>query len=148
MKKILYLILAAAGVAACTCNSSTQAESKPESETKVIEYNAVEQRKLDSLKNDANVGLIESSRLGGLFTTDMQSQYAIVVAAFRQRHYAERKVKDLRKKGYSPAIVGFKNGLYAVVIEPSDDLERTLSRMKQLRTTGDVPNDCWILTLQ
>ena len=148
MKKILFLILAAAGVAACTCNSSTQAESKPESETKAIEYNAVEQRMLDSLKNDANVGLIESSRLGGLFTTEMQFKYAIVVAAFRQRNYAERRMEDLKMKGYSPAIVSFKNGLYAVVIEPSDDLGSTLSRLKQLRSSGDVPKDCWILTLK
>ena len=148
MKKILYLIFVAAGVAACTCNTSTRPESKLESETKVIEYNAVEQRMIDSLKNDAKVGIIESSRLGGPFTTEMQSKYAIVVGAFRHRHYAERRMEDMKIKEYSPAIVGFKNGLYAVVIEPSDDLERTLSRMKQLRTTGDVPNDCWILTLQ
>lgn len=148
MRRFITIFLILESTYACTCNTSTRPESKLESETKVIEYNAVEQRMIDSLKNDAKVGILESSRLGGLFTTEMQSKYAIVVAAFRHRHYAERRMEDLKMKGYSPAIVGFKNGLYAVVIEPSDDLERTLSRMKQLRTTGDVPNDCWILTLQ
>lgn len=148
MRRFITVFLILGSTYACTCNTSTRPESKLESETKVIEYNAVEQRKLDSLKNDANVGLIESSRLGGLFTTEMQFKYAIVVAAFRHRHYAERRMEDLKMKGYSPAIVSFKNGLYAVIIEQSDDLDSTLSRLKQLRSSGDVPKDCWILTLK
>ena len=148
MRRFIIVFLILGSTYACTCNTSTRPESKLESETKVIEYNAVEQRKLDSLKNDANVGLIESSRLGGLFTTDMQSKYAIVVAAFRHRHYAERRMDDLKMKGCSPSIVSFKNGLYAVIIEQSDDLDSTLSRLKQLRSSGDVPKDCWILTLK
>ena len=70
----------------------------------------------------------------------------IVVAAYRQREYAEHKVQDMEQKGNPAFIVDFRNGLLAVVICPSDDLDATIKKLEELRVTEVCPQDAWILT--
>ena len=99
---------------------------------------------LDSL-SQAKGTVLNPSTLGGLFTTKLDTKYCIVVGAFRNRAYAERKLKACNAAGYTATIIRFRNGLLAVSVCPSDDLNQTLKTLKRLRGTDVCPEDGWIL---
>lgn len=105
---------------------------------------AREQELLDSL-TQARGTVLNPSKLGGLFTTKLDSKYFIVVGAFRNRSFAERKLTECNAAGYTATIISFRNGLMAVAVCPSDNLEETLKTLKQLRGTDVCPQDGWIL---
>lgn len=105
---------------------------------------AREAQLLDSL-TQARGTVLNPSTLGGLFTTRLESKYYIIVGAFRTRSYAERKLNQCNGAGYTATIISFRNGLLAVGICPSDNLEETLKTLKQLRGTDVCPQDGWIL---
>ena len=105
---------------------------------------ALEKHLLDSL-TQAKGTVLNPSKLGGLFTTRLETKYCIVVGAFRNRYYAERKLKSCNEAGYTATIISFRNGLLAVSVCPSDDLNQTLKTLKQLRGKGICPKDGWIL---
>lgn len=105
---------------------------------------AREAQLLDSL-TQAKGTVLNPSKLGGLYTTKLESKYYIVVGAFRTRSYAERKLTQCNEAGYTATIISFRNGLLAVAICPSDNLEETLKTLKKLRGTEVCPQDGWIL---
>lgn len=105
---------------------------------------AREQELLDSL-TQAHGTVLNPSRLGGLYTTKLESKYYIVVGAFRNRTFAERKLTQCNEAGYTATIISFRNGLLAVSVCPSDNLEETLQTLKKLRGTEVCPEDGWIL---
>ena len=105
---------------------------------------AREQELLDSLTQTKGT-VLNPSKLGGLFTTKLESKYCIVVGAFRNRSNAERKLTQCNEAGYTATIVSFRNGLLAVAVCPSDNLEETLKTLKKLRGTEVCPQDGWIL---
>ena len=105
---------------------------------------ALEQHLLDSL-SQARGTLLNPAKMGGLYTTKLDSKYYIVVGAFRNRAYAERKLKQCNQAGYTATIVSFRNGLLAVAIYPSDNLDRTLKTLRQIRGNEICPQEGWIL---
>lgn len=105
---------------------------------------AREAQLLDSLSQSKGT-VLNPSKLGGLFTTKLEYKYYIVVGSFRTRSYAERKLTQCNENGYTATIISFRNGLMAVAICPSNDLEKTLKTLKQLRGTTVCPQDGWIL---
>ena len=105
---------------------------------------AREAQLLDSLTQSKGT-VLNPSKLGGLYTTKLESKYYIVVGAFRTRSYAERKLTQCNEAGYTATIISFRNGLLAVAICPSDNLEETLKTLKKLRGTEVCPQDGWIL---
>lgn len=80
-----------------------------------------------------------------IISTAPDAKYMIVAGAYRQREFAERKIKDLGQKGYPASIINYKGGLLAVVICPSDDLDATMKKLEELRGTDVCPQDAWIL---
>ena len=99
---------------------------------------------LDSLTQSKGT-VLNPSKMGGLYTTKLESKYYIIVGAFRVRSYAERKLNQCNGAGYTATIISFRNGLLAVAICPSNSLEETLKTLKQLRGTEVCPKDGWIL---
>ena len=59
--------------------------------------------------------------------------------------YAERKLTKCNEAGYTATIISFRNGLLAVSVCPSDDLNEVLKNLRQLRGKGICPEDSWIL---
>ncbi len=108
---------------------------------------ALEAHLLDSL-SQANGTILNPAKMGGLFTTKLETRYCIVVGAFRGRYYADRKLKACNEAGYKASIISFKNGLMAVAVCPSDDLSETVKTLNQLRGKGVCPPDSWILVNQ
>ena len=108
------------------------------------QVSAREAQLLDSLSQSKGT-VLNPSKLGGLFTTKLEYKYYIVVGSFRTRSYAERKLTQCNENGYTATIISFRNGLMAVAICPSNNLEQTLKTLKQLRGTTVCPQDGWIL---
>ena len=107
---------------------------------------ALDARLLDSLSRTRGI-IMTSRKLGGLSAeTGLTSRYFIVVGAFKTRAYAERKLARCAEAGYPDgAIIGFRNGLLAVAVCPSDSLNETLKKLRELRGNGICPKDGWIL---
>ena len=105
---------------------------------------ALEAHLIDSL-SQARGTIVNPSKLGGLFTTKLEAKYCIVVGAFRNRSYAERKLAACNNAGYVASIISFRNGFLAVSVCPSNSLDETVKTLKQLRRKGICPPDGWIL---
>lgn len=105
---------------------------------------ALERHLLDSL-SQTNGTLLNPSKLGGLYTTKLETRYYIVVGAFRNRAYAERKLQACNQAGYTATIVSFRNGLNAVAICPSNSLDETLKTLRKVRGNAICPQEGWIL---
>lgn len=90
--------------------------------------------------------LIRPARLGGLAAASRpEAQYSIVVAAFRTKAYADRKVLSCGEAGYPGSVLTFRNGLNAVALCPSDSLRVVMDSMEELRRQGLCPKEGWIL---
>ena len=105
---------------------------------------ALEAHLIDSL-SQAKGSIVNPSKLGGLYATKLEAKYCIVVGAFRNRAYAERKLKACNEAGYKASLVSFRNGLMAVAVCPSNSLDQTVKTVKKLRGQGVCPPDSWIL---
>lgn len=53
----------------------------------------------------------------------------------------------MHPSGYTPEIVKFRNGIMAVILCPTDDLDTAHSYMEELKNKGLYPADGWILTV-
>lgn len=105
---------------------------------------ALDAHLLDSLSQTKGT-ILNPTKMGGLYTTSLASRYYIVVGAFRTRSYAERKLTQCNAAGYVATIISFRNGLLAVAVCPSDSLNETLAKLRELRGNGICPQDGWIL---
>lgn len=105
---------------------------------------ALETHLLDSLSQTKGT-ILNPAKLGGLYTTKLEARYCIIVGAFRNRSYAERKLKACNEAGFTATIVSFRNGLLAVAVCPSNSLNETLKTLRSLRGNGICPKDGWIL---
>lgn len=105
---------------------------------------ALETHLLDSLSQIKGT-ILNPSKLGGLYTTKLEARYSIIVGAFRTRSYAERKLNQCTAAGYTATIVSFRNGLLAISVCPSNSLNETVQKLRELRGNGICPKDGWIL---
>ena len=105
---------------------------------------ALDAHLLDSLSQTKGT-ILNPTKMGGLYTTKLESRYYIVVGAFRTRSYAERKLTECNKAGYTATIISFRNGLLAVAICPSNSLNESLKVLREVRGKGICPQDGWIL---
>jgi len=131
MKKLLITTIIAASVFNCGFAQSHQIKQKSVT---------VQSETADS------TSLLRPSKLGGIAEIPYSEKYAIVIGAFRHKAYADKRVEFSEGLGYKAQIVSFKNGLLAVVICPTNDLEEALNNLNKLRGTRVCPNDSWILT--
>ena len=99
---------------------------------------------LDSLREMKGT-ILNPSSLGGLFSTKLEARYYIIVGAFRSRANAEALLSEASDAGFYPAIVSFKNGLYAVGVAPCNTLSDAFLSLKSVMREDFCPDDAWIL---
>jgi len=175
MKRSVILILASAALLASGCDFVRTLAGRPTSDDLAVKRSTIEraenvaryQARIDSLERvrahladslaalDAYLldslsqtkgTILNPTKMGGLYTTKLASRYYIVVGAFRTRSYAERKLTKCNEAGYTNAtIISFRNGLLAVAVCPSNSLNETLRKLRELRGNGICPQDGWIL---
>lgn len=106
---------------------------------------ALDARLLDSLSH-ARGTILSPARLGGLAASSQpEARYSIVVGAFRNLPYAQRKQQLCVEAGYPATVVRFRNGLHAVAACPSDTLHVVVASLRELRGKGICPSEGWIL---
>ena len=174
MKRSVILSLAIAALVVSGCDFLRALAGRPTSEELAVKQSNIErakdvaryQARIDSLERvrtrladslaalDAHLldslsqtkgTILNPTKMGGLYTTKLESRYYIVVGAFRTRSYAERKLTECNKAGYTATIISFRNGLLAVAVCPSNSLNETLKKLRELRGNGICPPDGWIL---
>ena len=175
MKRSVILILAAAALLASGCDFVRTVAGRPTSDDLEVKRSTIEraenvaryQARIDSLErvrahladslaeldkylldslSQTKGTILNPTKMGGLYTTKLASRYYIVVGAFRTRSYAERKLTKCNEAGYTNAtIISFRNGLLAVAVCPSDSLNETVKKLRELRGNGICPEDGWIL---
>ena len=152
MKGAVLLSLCAATLLVSSCDFFRFLAGRPTSEeieTRRIEMERIQeeirlQAELDSLSQIKGT-ILNPSKLGGLYTTKLEARYSIIVGAFRTRSYAERKLNQCAAAGYTATIVSFRNGLLAISVCPSNSLNETVQKLRELRGNGICPKDGWIL---
>ena len=175
MKRSVILILASAALLLNGCDFVRTLAGRPTSDDLAVKRSTIEraenvaryQARIDSLErvrahladslaeldrhlldslSQTKGAILDPTKMGGLYTTELASKYYVVVGTFYTRSYAERKLKSCNDAGYTNAtIISFRNGLLAVAVYPSDSLNEALKKLRELRGNGICPPDGWIL---
>ena len=80
--------------------------------------------------------------------TEIEENYAVVVGVYRQKEPAKMKVQKCEAKGYEATIIPQKNGLFAVVVCPTNSKEEALVSLEKTKKDGVCSDEGWILTLE
>lgn len=99
---------------------------------------------IDSIRQQGG-SILNPAALGGLFSTKLESRYYIIVGSFRTRTNAESLFRTASEKGYSPALISFRNGLVAVGVSPANNLQDAYASLVSVRQERFCPPDVWIL---
>ena len=105
---------------------------------------ALEAHLLDSL-SQANGTILNPAKMGGLFTTKLNSRYHIIVGAFRERRNAEKLFRKVEAAGFTPTLISFRNGYNVVGIYPSNTLADAYQNLLKAKAEPFCPSDVWIL---
>ena len=89
--------------------------------------------------------VLNPSKLGGLYTTKLESKFYIVIGAFRERVNAETLVKKVSAQGYPATLISFRNGYNVVGICPSNTPQAIYDTLKEVREKDFCPDDVWVL---
>ncbi|SMP05120.1 Sporulation related domain-containing protein [Muriicola jejuensis] len=78
---------------------------------------------------------------------NVRKHHHIIAGAFREKDNADRKIRQLRDKGYDAFYVGQnKFGLYQVAFESHDDPREALEALKRIRAAES--RDAWLLSVK
>lgn len=99
---------------------------------------------LDSICQSGG-SVLNPASLGGLFCTKLEARYYVIVGAFKSRANAEKLFTRVADKGYTPALITFRNGLIAVGLAPADNIKDAHRSLKEVRKEKFCPKGAWIL---
>jgi hypothetical protein len=99
---------------------------------------------LDSLSQIQGT-ILNPAKMGGLFTTKLNSRYHIIVGAFRERRNAEKLFRKVEAAGFTPTLISFRNGYNVVGIYPSNTLADAYQNLLKAKAEPFCPADVWIL---
>ena len=99
---------------------------------------------LDSLSQIQGT-ILNPAKMGGLFTTKLNSRYHIIVGAFRERRNAEKLFRKVEAAGFTPTLISFRNGYNVVGIYPSNTLADAYQNLLKAKAEPFCPSDVWIL---
>lgn len=89
--------------------------------------------------------MLNPAALGGLFTTNLDYHYYIIVGAFKARANAEKMVNIVNEAGYTGTMISFRNGLNAVGVCQTDDMDKAFEGLAKAKKESFCPPDAWIL---
>lgn len=99
---------------------------------------------IDSLQKK-DVTVLNPSKLGGLYTEELNRRYYIIVGSFMDKNNAQRKLTEMKNKGHMAEIISFKNGYTAVGICPTDKKAMISDSLARLLSVGAIDKQSWIL---
>lgn len=100
---------------------------------------------LEKLGGQERGTLLNPAALGGLFTTDLDYHYYVIVGAFKERANAEKMLGIVNEAGYVGTMIAFRNGLNAIGLCQTDDLNKAFQSRDKVSQESFCPDDVWIL---
>lgn len=80
-------------------------------------------------------------------TKKVTKRHHIIAGAFREKNNADKKIKQLRNKGFDAFLVGQnKFGLFQVAFDSFENPKQALEALKQIRSTET--RDAWLLSVK
>ncbi len=93
----------------------------------------------------AGVTVTGPERLGGISGSEPDFRYCIITGAFRDSGNARKLFDVAYDRGYSPVLIGSRNGMIAVGVSPSDRIAAIWESYVQLKNESFFPKEAWIL---
>lgn len=100
---------------------------------------------LEKLGGQERGTLLNPASLGGLFTTNLDYHYYVIVGAFKERANAEKMLGIVNEAGYVGTMIAFRNGLNAIGLCQTDDLNKAFQSRNKVSQESFCPDDVWIL---
>lgn len=167
----IILVLLAAGMLCSGCDFFRSLAGRPTSEDIAAKRAQIEevaakraQAMADSLQNvkaaqkaqrdsisaaqrlsELSVNVISRSSLGGVLEPSEGKGYCIVVGSFKERANAERMAQKVQGYGFSPLILHFRNGMYAVGVCSCGKISEIAAEFEKVKNEKFCPKDAWIL---
>ena len=117
-------------------------------EGEVQEYNFAEKQKANSIVEnqiqEATFSFENPLPILNITFKKQTGKYHIIAGAFRFESNADKKIQQLREKGFTPTLIGVnKYGLHQVAYE---SFQERLDALKNLRKIKNTQNpDAWLL---
>lgn len=116
-------------------------------ENQVQKFNYAERQKANSLIDnqiqEATFVIENPLPVLSLQLPKHSGMYHIVAGAFRMEENADKKIDQLREKGYSPLKMGTRYGLHQVLYSSFEDRKEALSELYKIKRTENT--DAWLL---
>lgn len=84
--------------------------------------------------------------LSQYLTKNLENRYYVIIGAFQSYENAKALMQKADKFGYSPVLIGCRNGLIGVGVCPVDEYADALIALQMLRREKFCPSDPWIYT--
>lgn len=83
--------------------------------------------------------------MGGVYTTDLDAKYYIVVGSFKKHSNADAMIRAASEAGFVPVRISCKNGFDAIAVAPASTLEDALLSLQSVKREEFCPSDVWVL---
>lgn len=167
MKKSLILLMFVAALSMTSCDFMRKTAGRPtKEEVKMIkggmarveqlrQEEALLRASLDSLKMEKqalvdSIANLRKSNASAAYsqylTKNLENRYYVIIGAFQSYENAKSLMKKADKLGYSPVLIGCRNGLIGVGVCPVDEYADALQALEILKREKFCPSDPWIYT--
>lgn len=113
----------------------------------IMREQKVVQDSLDALEaiKEQNVLVAAPSRLGGLYKTELDARYHIIVGSYREKTNAELMLDKVLAQGYAAKPIVFRSGMIAVGLCPVNKVADAWESLQEVRKEAFCPSDAWLL---
>ena len=87
--------------------------------------------------------VVDNSRY---LTANLENRYYVIIGAFQSYQNAKALLNTADKYGYSPVLIGCRNGLIGVGVCPVDDYGDALIALQMIKREKFCPANPWIYT--
>lgn len=108
---------------------------------------AKRKRQIDSI-NRLKADSIKFAEAQKALANKMSGRYYIILGSFKVQGNASKMLDQLKKDGYKPANIKFKNGFDLVAAAAYDDFRTAFKEMDKILEYENCPDDVWIYDTQ
>lgn len=108
---------------------------------------AEQQRIADSVRAAAaadSIRLAEAAAEKMPYASELNNRFFVILGSYKKDYNAEAMYDNLKKEGYSPVRIAFKNGYDVVAACGADSYGEALREMEKISYNDLCPYDVWI----
>jgi hypothetical protein len=170
MKRSVIFLMLAAALTLTSCDFMRKMSGRPtKEELKMLkgEIERIDQLRQEEARVRANIDSLEQVRKSleesmavanvpvapkpavdnsKYLTKNLENRYYVIIGAFQSYNNAKALKDKADKLGYSPVLIGCRDGLIGVGVCPVDEYADALLALQMLRREKFCPSDPWIYT--